>query len=228
MNKIISMLLILSALLLLFSACNSKDEETEKPTESQQEQTSAATEEPKKEIKVTRGSITGNTYQNDSLGITFTKEYGWGYYPDYSIAKMLNITTDQFNDPELLETNEVASVIDFIAYYSNPTTMNSDNVNFSIENLKVTKNENVTVEEYIEEALSILKEEFKDATFRYGKIQKEKLGKNEYSMMGTSYTINGVTIKQYMYVRKVGSYMVTVTITTPNDADVATIAKMFS
>ncbi len=198
MKKIISVLLIIASLSLILCSCNSE--------------------------KVARGTVTDKVYKNESLGITFTAPAGWTFYTDDQLAELMNITKDVFKDSELFDSESIASSIDFMAI----DTATSNNVNLAVENLKRTASTKITVEEYLEKAKKQINEQMEGMTFTFSDGGKSTLGGNEYTVLKANCTFNGVSLTQYLYIRKVGNYMITITATTNNGLASSNFEAMFS
>ena len=92
-----------------------------------------------------RGTITDNTYTNTSLGITLTLPDGWRFYSTSEIASVMNITKEILEDPDILDSTDITTFMDFMAVDAKET----NNINMSIENLATTGNQNLSDEELL-------------------------------------------------------------------------------
>ncbi len=201
LRKIIPFLLIVVAVLGLLVACNKGDT-----------------------IKVERGTISASNYINDSIGVTFTKPSSWRFYSDAEIAQLMNITLNEFKDKELINSSNIKTVLDFMAI--DPAT--SNNVNLSFENLKASRNEDMDVREYVEISKKNLKEQMPSANYSFSSNESATLGGEQYLRLKATCSYYGVNMVQYLYAKKVGNYIVCITVTINNGESIATFEQMFS
>ncbi len=199
MKRIISVLLIIASLTLILCSCG-------------------------EDKRIARGSITDNVYKNESLDITFTAPNGWTFYTDEQLAEMMNVTKDVLKNEELFDAEGVANAIDFMAI----ETATANNINLAVENLKRSGNSKMTIEEYLEHSKKQINEQVEDMTYTFTDTGKATISGDEYTTMKASCTINGITLTQYFYVRKVNYYMVSITATTNNGMSAASFEALFS
>ncbi len=174
--------------------------------------------------KIQRGETTDSTYTNAALGVTFEIPDGWTFYTDEEIAAIMNISADLWKDEDLINNANVSSIIDFMAVQ----TASGNSVNLSIENLKASGNAGISVKEYIEASKKLIREQLTGATYTFDDDTDVTLGDKTYTRLSATCSYSGVTMKQYLYIRKVGSHMVVITATSTNGTNANVFEKMFS
>lgn len=174
--------------------------------------------------KVERGTREVDVYTNDSIDVTFTIPTGWNFYSDSEIAALMNISSDLWKDPELFENADVASVIDFMAVQNNA----QNNVNLVFENLAASGNTAMSVSKYIETSKELMKEQLPGASYAFSENTKVTLGSETYTRVTATCAYNNISMIQYLYVRKVGTYMIVITATTNTKESPETFEAMFS
>ena len=176
------------------------------------------------ERAVSRGTTGESVYRNEKLNITFTKSDDMVFLTDEEIASLMNISKDLMtNGDEIFEIAGLTSVTDFLA--KNPVTGN--NVALVFEDLVKTGNSTISESQYLDASKRQLSGQ---AGFNYtfGETSSVKLGGETYVKLDAQATYGGTRMHQGFYVRKVGTYMVVITITTVDDTPLATYEAMFS
>ncbi len=199
MKKIISVLLLLVTLTLLLASCSQK-------------------------ATVTRGETTDTQYTNSAVGVTFNKPDGWKFYTDDELAKLLNITADLYKDEDLVNSAKVTGVIDFMAM----DPVSGNNVNMTIENLVPSGSTGISMEEYIEITKKNLNSQMADMKYTFEDPTTIKLGTVEFTKLTASCSYSGVSMTQFIYLKKIGNCMVSYTATSVNGAAASTFEAMFS
>ncbi len=174
-------------------------------------------------VKISRGTITGDAYANEFLGITFTKPSEWNYLSDAEIADTINIGQDalDFGDIEKALA-EKATVYDMAAM----DNLYGNSVMVCYENTLVSGGSEISADDYAD----ILRTNLENQTaldYTFESEGKAFLGNTEFVRCVFSAETNGVTLKQAYYVKTMGKYAVTV-ITTMTNTDIAAIEAMFS
>ncbi len=200
MKKLVSVLLVLATLVCMLAACNT----------------------PKATMK--RGEKTDSAYTNEVLGLTFTLPSGWRFYTDEEIAATMNMSADLYKDENLLESAKATSVMDFMAVQEST----GNNVNMTIENLKVSNNAKITVEKYLDVVKEQLNSQMQGVTYTFKDAVDAKLGNADFMMLEAACSYSGVKMTQYMYLKKEGIHMVLITCTSVSGADRASFEAMFS
>ena len=102
MKKIISLLLVLVMAISISACSGEKSEKTtpEKPTEeaTQEVSTEVITQEPIEAVESAEefslGTVNGNVYTNEFIGIEFTADSDWKYKTDEEMAEVNKIAKD--------------------------------------------------------------------------------------------------------------------------------------
>lgn len=177
-------------------------------------------------VELSRGTIEGDVYKNESLGFEFTKPASWVYATDEEIADSLNIAVDNIlgdNFKEALENNPAIydmMVVDMIT---------GTNINIVYENLKKSFATNITEEQYVD-ALKRQVSGVSGMTVSFpDELEKVKLGEGDFTKCVCNTTLSGfnATMTQVYYLCKVDGYMVSVIVTITSGYTVTDIEAMF-
>ncbi len=175
-------------------------------------------------VSIDRGVTSDSSYTNESLSVNFTKPAGWRFYTEEELAKLLNVTVEQFRDESFSDAAKLNSVFEFMAV--NEST--GDNVSLIMENLRPSGNTGITEERYAELSRKNMQEQLVGATYTFGEDSRVSVGGQSYLRITAKCSYSGITMQQYMYLRKVGSYMVVITATSMSGKDASEFEKMFS
>ncbi len=175
------------------------------------------------ESGISRGTIIGNVYTNESADFTFNKPAGWNYLTDEEIAETINLGQEAL-DLNMLEEAlaEKSTVYDMVAM--DPAYGNS--VMVCYENTKLTAGYNLSADEYLEQ----LKKQLDNVdAFSY-----EFVSSDNSVLSGTTFTRGifktvsyGSELYQAYYVKAVGNYIVTVIVTATSES-IESIEAMFN
>ncbi len=171
-----------------------------------------------------RGAINGNVYHSDFAGVTFTKPDNWKFSTDEEIAKLLGVGLDVLQSGDKFDASELASTIDFQA--SDPATGN--NVNMSVEKLNPINAATVSIDDYIESFRSTLTTQFQGMSATFGDTTETTIGENTYKRVTANVQMSGVSMQQVYLLRKVGKYVVCITMTSTNGGDISSLEAMLS
>ena len=224
MKKIVTLCLAL-ILGLLLVACNTPPENVIPPeNETSPENVTPPENETTPKPELSRGTVENGVYQNEFLGVSFNKPELWVYSTEEEIAALMNLVADKLlneNLKETLENNPV--IIDMVVI----DPVSRSNLNITYENLAKSLATNITVEQYIE----VFKQRMSGTvgmtvTFT-GEPETVKLGNVEFTRLLCNTTTNGVQMKQAVYLRKIDTYMISVSVTVVSGYTVAEIEAMF-
>ncbi len=172
-----------------------------------------------------RGTITDNTYTNTSLGITLTLPDGWRFYSTSEIASVMNITKEILEDPDILDSTDISTFMDFMAVDAKET----NNINMSIENLATTGNQNLSAEELLAMLQEQVQQQLPSAQYTFSQSTTVTLGNGQFLKTEAQCTYLGIHMSQYIYIRKLGNHAVAITATLIDDSlTSADIEAMFS
>lgn len=203
MKKTLALLLLLISLVSLFACGNS---------------------EPTKEF--TRGTVAGNKYVSEFADLTLTVPESWTFYTDEQISELSGISAELLADNEKLKNAMLESLIDAMA--ADPVTGN--NVNFTYENLKITTGLAMNEQKYAEAARNTLITSYEQmgAQITVTDPAECTLGGNTYRKLVADITLNGVSLRQYCYIRKVGGWALSIAATSMDGTDAGVFEAMFS
>lgn len=172
-----------------------------------------------------RGTITDNTYTNTSLGITLTLPDGWRFYSTSEIASVMNITKEILEDPDILDSTDISTFMDFMAVDAKET----NNINMSIENLATTGNQNLSDEELLAMLQEQVQQQLPSAQYTFSQSTTVTLGNGQFLKTEAQCTYSGIRMSQYIYIRKLGNHAVAITATvTDSSLSSSDIEAMFS
>lgn len=178
----------------------------------------------KGKVKPSRGSIEGDVYTNEYLGFQFTKPGSWVYSTDEEIAAAMKLGAETIlgdNFKDTLESNP--SVYDMMVVDMYTRT----NINVGYENLSKTFSTNITIEQYVE-ALKKQLAGVSGMTVTFPEtFDTVKLGETEFTRVICSTAVQGVSMTQVYYLKKVNGYMSLVIVTIPSEYTVNQIEAMF-
>ena len=218
MKKIVTLCLAL-ILGLLLVACNTPPENVIPP-----ENVTPPENETTPKPELSRGTVENGVYQNEFLGVSFNKPELWVYSTEEEIASLMNLVADNLLNENLKETLENnPSIIDMMAV----DPVSRSNLNITYENLAKTLATNITVEQYIEAFKQQMSGMVGMTVTFTGEPETVKLGNVEFTRLLCDTTTNGVQMKQAIYLRKVDSYMISVSATIVSGYTVAEIEAMF-
>lgn len=224
MKKIVTLCLAL-ILGLLLVACTTPPENVIPPeNETTPENVTPPENETTPNPELSRGTVENGVYQNEFLGVSFNKPELWVYLTEEEIAAQMNLAADKLLNENLKETLENnPSIIDMMVI----DPVSRSNLNVTYENLAKALATNITVEQYIE----VFKQQMSGmvgmtVTFT-GEPETVKLGNVEFTRLLCNTTTNGVQMKQAVYLRKIDTYMISVSVTVVSGYTIAEIEAMF-
>ena len=175
-------------------------------------------------VELSRGTIEGDVYTNEFLSFQFTKPESWVYSTDEEIAAITNIGAEKLlgeNFKDALESNP--SIYDMMVIDS----ITRCNINVGYENLSKTLSTNITVEQYVE-ALKAQLAGASEMTVTFPEnFETAKLGETEFTKVECTTDVQGVSMKQVYYLKKVDGYMCFVIVTVTSGYTVEQIEAMF-
>ncbi len=173
---------------------------------------------------VSRGTIEGDVYTSEFIGVSFTRPSTWVYATDEEIANAMQIGAELMNKENFAaQAEKMNNVYDMMA----SDLMSGDNINIVFENLKASNSSNITEEQYIEVVKNMLKEQVAMFNYVVGDAEKCKLGQQEFYRLPIEGNYLGADFKQFMYIRKEGTYMVVITLSLFSDKKLAEYEAMF-
>ncbi len=230
MKKIISILLITAALAMTLCSCmgGNDDRDDAGTTAAQTADTTkvqnddVTTDASTENFQMKRGEVKNGTYTNSVLDVEFTPPAGWRFFTDEELAANMNVAADIYSDPNIFASAKQIVVIDCMA--QDPLT--GDNVNVSIENLVPSNSVNISMDDYVAAVKANLNNTVLSYTF--GETENTMLAGIEYTRVIASASYNGVSMTQYIYLRKIQGYVINITATSVSGMELTEFERMFS
>lgn len=226
MKKLIAILL--AALFALSMAACGSDNTPDTPdapdtTAAAQNTDGETTTEKAEKVKVSRGVITGDVYENTFAGFTFTKSADWAYLTDDEIAATVDVGQAQLDLNSIEEAlAEKASIYDMTAM-----SELGESVMVCYENTMLTTFRKITADEYIN-ALKTQLQNVSTIQYTLGDVSDATLGDTEFKKFTVSAVTNGVEMTQAYYIRAIDQYIVGVIATAFSAEGIASIEAMFN
>ena len=175
--------------------------------------------------ELTRGTVDGNVYTSEYIGLSFVKPDSWVYSTDEEINELMGATNDIMNRTDYeAAVADLATVFDMMVIDS----ATSNNVNIVYENLALSGSTDITMEEY----LDITKKNFEaipDFSYTFSDATNVTLGGVEFTKLECDLTyMELISMKQALYMKKVGNYMVLISFTIIDGTDESVIEGYFT
>ena len=206
MKKLLSLVLAMLMLVTVFAGCSGTPN----------------TDDTKK-VELSRGTVEGNVYKSEFLGLQFTKPEGWVYSTDEEIAFAMGLGKE-FLEGDLKKTlDNSASVYDMMVVDSITRT----NMSIGFENLSKSFSSNMTEKQYVDtlksqlQGLSGMTVTFSD------ELTTVKLGEHDYTKAVATTVASGITMTQVYYLRKIDNYMAFAIVTIVSGYTAEDIEAMF-
>lgn len=173
---------------------------------------------------LSRGTVEGDVYTSEFIGVSFTKPKTWVYSTDEEIAAAMQIGAELLDVENFAEqASKMNNIYDMMVR----DTMTGNNINIVFENLKASASSNITVEQYIEVIKKQMGEQAQMLGYKFGEAEKCKLGEQEFYRLPAQGEYMGSTFNQRIYLRKEGAYMIVITLTLMDNSDGATFEALF-
>ena len=177
-----------------------------------------------KEKTISRGTIEGNVYTSEFMGLSFTKPDSWVYSTDEEIAQVMNVGAEILERSEFEQkAAELATIYDMMV----KDMLWGNNINISFENLVMSQASNITVEQYIETFKALMNQQAAMMNYEFAETEAVKLGELDFSKVAATGSYSGVSFDQYIYLRKEGTYMIVITISVFDGTEASEFEAMF-
>lgn len=223
--------LLLAALLVLsLAACSSGSKPdtpaTEQAPADTQADTQADTPAPTEaEVDFETGTVNGQTYTNDLLGISLTLDDGWRFLNRDEINEVLGVTSSLVSDEEIAKSLENGnSYMDM--YAMQETTGATLNINVQKVGLSAFLLKEDTVLKESESSVVSALESMGLSNIAYNPGTMNFAGK-EHACADISGEISGVTLYEKQVCIIKGSYVASITVSTVNENGTDTILGWF-
>ncbi len=167
---------------------------------------------------VSRGTTVGNTYKNDSIGITFTKPDGWEFLEGDVLAVEMNTGDLSFKE-------QLNNGVAYDAVAKNSKTGNM--VIISFVNLEKKYSKDLTVEEYGEEMKKQLKQVNPTSTVALSDVETVELDGEEFNRIVTGVTENKITTRRVTFLKKLDGVMFSAQVVLLDNTSIADVEAMF-
>lgn len=176
-------------------------------------------------VLMSHGAVDNNVYKSDFTGITFTAPDGWTYLSDEEIAQLANYSAEELFDEEFADAvSEMKTFTDMMV--TDPKT--GTNVNILYENLGLSGNTELSLEDYLNASVEQMKTQMTGLSVKLEGSENVTLSGESYLRAQLSTSFSGVNMSQYLYMRKIGNYMVVMTVTITTGYELSDVEAMFS
>lgn len=223
MKKILCVLLA-AAMMLSFTGCNIGSL-VSSIVESSAAADNETVENDEPTAKFDAGSINGNVYSNDYLGLTFTAPEGWTYASDEEIAELMGTSLDIVTDDE--SAQELAAQATIYGMMANSAD-ELNNVQVVFENMALSGGK-MTAAGYIKILSAQLDSLYGNmgGTCTVGEAKTIQIGGKDYSYVDIAVDISGVALEQSYACHRIDDYMVSIIVTAYEEGGAAAIMDCF-
>lgn len=172
------------------------------------------------EVTPERGTVENGDYKNNAFGISFDAPEGWYFLTDEEIAQTMGSTAEQlFGEDVLAETDYIYDL--YCVDLESGTT-----VSINYEDLG-TIGEFTEESEYLETVLAqLLSSENPGITAT--ELSVAKIGDAAVPCLNLTLEAGGNTIYESMFVKKIGTWIGTVTMASLDEAELETLSASIS
>lgn len=206
MKKILAVLMAL-IMILSFAACSKKPDE--------KAETEVITVNPE------RGTAENGNYNNDAFGIGLELSGDWYFLSDEEIASAMGTTADELFGEDVLAETEYLYDLYCVENSSNTT------VSITYENLG-TIGEYTSESDYLNTVVNQLLTATENSGVESSELSVVKVSGMDYPCLNLTLSYGGMTIHERMIVRKVGTWIGTVTFATLDEAELDTLTEALS
>ncbi len=175
--------------------------------------------------KYEKPTLTDTTYDSTFTGLHFTSTTGWDFYSEEEIAEMMELSKEYLSEEQKAAVEADTNHTIYDMYAVNLT--NGYNAIVMCEEMKLV---GYTVKKYAEKLFT----ELEQTGIHYQKDSEQEVtfcGESYYQLqVSYTMTIAGITTTQMQrhLLRKIGSYMICVSLTAKNETELDKLEKMFS
>ncbi len=207
--------------MLLFVACGNQPDPTEpadQPTQNMIEDAQPTQEDATEAEQEIRGTIDGNTYRNEFIGLTIELDDSWTFYSDEQIAALYGLTVDRAGEDwaNLIANSPI--VYDMYAVAANQV----DNININLEKSNALLLENFDISENFEKWSSTNKAAYEN--MGYSEIEM-KIGTTEidgqiFESMDVTASVGALQLHQTIIGFVCEDYIVSVSFTAMGESSI--------
>ncbi len=196
MKKILALLLAM-AMLLCLCACSEEKNEDEEIIE----------------VTPARGTVENGFYKNEAFGVSFEADPDWYFLSDAEIAQSMGVAAEKIYGEEIPEGAENIYDIYCVDMETNTT------VSINYENLG-TIGQFTEADEYLDAVVTQLLASGEDSGVTESELSVVKISGNDVPCLNITMEYSGMEIFQRVIVKKVGTWMGTITIATLDEAEI--------
>ena len=181
-------------------------------------------ESTEKEKELSRGTVDGNVYTSEFIGLSFTKPDMWVYSTDEEIAQLMDVGAEILNSSNFsAEAAKLVTVYDMMAR----DLLTGNNINITFENLQKSAASNVTEEQYLAAFEQLMTNQASAMNYKFSDVSERTLAGQTFHHVKATGAYMGVEFDQHVYIRKEGIYMIVMTLSIFDGSDIATYEAMF-
>ena len=173
-----------------------------------------------------RGTVDGDTYTSEFLGLKLTVDEDWVIADDEQLAELSGVVKESFTDEEIRDQIEKGgSVTDLYAL----NQADGSSLNITIQKLSLVSGMLVTEDAYAEANLKQLPDALASASITVDKLEKTKVTfvGEEHVALALEGTIQDVPLYETLVMVKTGSYIACITAATFFEDTTADLLDMF-
>ena len=170
-----------------------------------------------------RGTWDGDTYTNDSVGITLEKPSDWIVMSDADLATMMNVGADIMNESGASFNQKLTEMVQFSEMGVGEPVYGS-NILVEYMNLELARISNITEEAYF----ATLKKQLEPITslkYEFGELEKMTVSGTEFFTFRMKETT--MNVEQRQLYRKVGKFMVAISLTARGEETIEDMLAWF-
>lgn len=163
----------------------------------------------KEQPQLYRGTVEGNTYTSESLGVVLKLDDTWDIADDAQIAELSGIVTDSLDNEKIREQMENGSVV-YDLYAANK---DGSSINITIQKLNLMGSALVTEDAFAEANIKQLPDTLAAAGIKVSNIEKTtvKFAGQDHLALKLSGEVQGLPLYETMVLVKNGSYIFVIT-----------------
>lgn len=171
---------------------------------------------------VEHGTINGNVYTNESIGIKFTKPEEWNFLSDEELVEFNNgsISAEGFSD--------LASTLKEIESVYEMSAQSPLGNNIIVQLGYIPNSSSYSAEDFLNEFADQLESESLLTDYNIGKITKREIAGEQFSTLDATTVKSYVTAHQRVCARKHGNYIVIFIMTAFSQEDLEAIENMIT
>lgn len=176
---------------------------------------------PEKE-SFTLGTVENNVYENELGNIRFAPGPSWTFNTEEGFILMNSLDPKVAGDRDAI----VKALADHSTLYDMTAEdeRNGYSVAVTFENMTLyVGSEKTTVGEYIEKLKAELSKTYEAYGVSFEDGGKTSIAEEEYDSLKVSLTVGDAGIEQYYYIRKIGGFFMSISVSSPSGSDAVSV-----